>query len=354
MIKFSKIFLGCTLMVLVLWQLPRGYFFLTAKPAKSPFVLYSPVIDDFVFSYSENKTLIHRDNQGNLYTQAQVDSLLPFFYARQLMTDGRFPDSIQGLPVSYKEAQQDIFFFRSSPRDILKPELGVYQLLESFSGRVKLETPPDVFRITRTGIQFIDAEKNKLNAEKSSLFTELMIRKGFVFPATYIQGNPSVKKEYDEGYLLLDGKSQLFHLKQMRGRPYLRKIDLPEALHPRHLFITEFRNKRTIGFLTDQNHHFYAIAMPGYHIRKIDIPAFNPEKSALMIYGTPFHWTVKHAADEGTGYFALDSDTYDLIKTYREPHSGQSVLEHIGEYISKVQLDFTDPSDKFVYPRIGR
>ena len=62
-----------------------------------------------------------------------------------------------------------------------------------------------------------------------------MTKKDFRFPAIEIAGNPTVKKEYDEGYLLLDADRRLFHLKQVKGRPYVRAITLPEGLTLEHL-----------------------------------------------------------------------------------------------------------------------
>lgn len=75
-----------------------------------------------------------------------------------------------------------------------------------------------------------------------------MAKKDFHFPAIEIVGNPTVKKEYDEGYLLLDADRRLFHLKQVKGRPYVRAIPLPEGLTLEHLYLTEFRNKRRLPF----------------------------------------------------------------------------------------------------------
>ncbi len=49
---------------------------------------------------------------------------------------------------------------------------------------------------------------------------EAMAKKDFHFPAIEIVGNPTVKKkEYDEGYLLLDADRRLFHLKQVKRTP---------------------------------------------------------------------------------------------------------------------------------------
>ncbi len=353
MIKLSKIILGFTLLLLLLWQLPWCYAFFTSASSKSPFILYSPVIGDFVFSASDGKGMKHTDSRGNSYSQAETDSILPFFYARQLMTDGRFPDTVQGKPVTYKEAQQETFFFRHSPKDINAPQTGIYQLLESFSGRVKLESPNDVFRITDRGIEFIDAATNSVNRQKSELFTDLMKKKDFVFPATYLSGNPSVKKDYDEGYLLLDANSKPFHMKQMKGRPYVKQIEVPKGITIKHLFITEFRNKRTIGFVTDTENNFYAIEKAGYEFRKIAIPPFDPTQNAMMVYGSVFDWTIKITSKEEQKYYAIDVTDYTLIKSYEEPQPEVSLAEKIGAPLAAVRLRFTDPLDKFIFPRFG-
>ena len=146
--RFSQIFLGITVLLLLAWQLPWCYSFLSPKTSSTPFVMYSSVSDDFVLMGNEEKGFVRKDLSGVEYTQEQVDSLLPFFYERQLTTDERFPDSIKGVAVTPKEVQMTNITFRSSPRDINVNKVGLYSLLESKSGRVDLQMPSDVFRIT--------------------------------------------------------------------------------------------------------------------------------------------------------------------------------------------------------------
>ena len=54
----------------------------------------------------------------------------------------------------------------------------------------------------------------------------MLVQKGFAFPACYASGNPTTRKDYDEGYLVLDANHKLFHLKCTKGRPY---VQLPEV-----------------------------------------------------------------------------------------------------------------------------
>lgn len=180
--RFSQILLYVTIVLLLVWQLPWCYNFFTSKPEKTPFTLYSFVIDDFAMMGQEgDKGMVRRDLSGNTYTQAQFDSILPMFYVRQLMADERFPDTINGVPVTPRLVQMENFNFRTVPSDINAPRIGLYPLLESMSGRVDLKMPGDVFRITDTGIEFVTIASNTIDHEKSSRFTEAMKKKGFVF-----------------------------------------------------------------------------------------------------------------------------------------------------------------------------
>ena len=96
--RFSQIFLYITIALLIIWQLPWCYSFFAAKPSKIPFSMYSSVLGDFLSMGNEDgKGVVRRDQSGNVYTQEQTDSILPFFYMRQLMADERFPDSINGV-----------------------------------------------------------------------------------------------------------------------------------------------------------------------------------------------------------------------------------------------------------------
>lgn len=119
---FSQLLLGLTIVCLLIWQLPWCYNFLTARSTKAPFTLYSSVIGDFaMMTPSGDKGMLRSDLSGRTYTQAQFDSILPMFYFRQLMSDERFPDTLNGVPVTPRMAQMENFNFRVVPSDINAP-----------------------------------------------------------------------------------------------------------------------------------------------------------------------------------------------------------------------------------------
>lgn len=343
MIRFSKIFLFITIVLLLLWQLPWCYTFFTAKGVRSPFVLYSTITGDFISTtYSEAKGGAVRVSQdGTEYTQEEVDSLLPFFYMRQLMADERFPDTLHGVGFTPREAQLANFSFRSNPMDINVVKIPLYPLLESKSGRVDLVMPDDVFRGTDKGVEFINSKTNTIDGKKSRSFTEMMHRKGFSFPIRYIAGNPNARKEYDEGYLLLDNDGKLFHLKQMVGRSYVRHIELPAGFKAKYLFITEFKDKKTLGFVTDEENRLYVLNSGTYELVQTGVESFNPQTDALSIFGNLFDWTVCVKKSSGTFYYALNAKDYSLIKSMYYPNEGGGVPG----------LHFTSSNDKYVKPR---
>ena len=182
---------------------------------------------------------------------------------------------------------------------------------------------------------------NTIDADKSQLFTEAMVKKGFKFPARRLAGNPTTRKEYDEGYLILDNEGKLFHLKQTKGRPYVRAISLPEGLNAKYLFITEFKDHKTLGFLTDMDNNFYVLNNKTYDVIKTGVPSFNPEEDALSIFGNMFDWTVCVKTADADKYYALDADDYSLIKSISFPRKSNGMSG----------LHFTSSQDKYVKPR---
>lgn len=353
MIKCSKILFWFTVVVLVIWLLPWTYSFLTGKAHKSVFTLYSSVIDDFASIDQQDGKKIHIDRAGNVYTDSQFDSILPFFYYRQLIADEKFPEEMHGVALTPRFVQTENFMFRSTPSAVNKNLVPLYPLLESMSGRVDLVMPDDVFRITSKRMEFVDMESNQVDEEKSVRFTEALSKKGFTFPATIVSGNPTARKEYDEGYLVYDKAGKLFHLKQVKGRPYVRLIDVPEGLSIEHIFLTEFKNRRILAFITDSQQRLYALQAKSYEFKQVPIPSFNPKEQILSIIANAFDWTIMLSEEEADAYYAMDATSYTVIDQMKRPYEEESLAEKVGDIIFPVRLRFSSPYDREVRPRIN-
>ncbi len=350
----SKIILGLVVALLITWLVPWTYDFLTYNPQKSPFTLYSTDLEQFVYTdYVPGKGMIRLDEAGNAYGEKEFDEVLPQFYARQLVADERFPETIGGVFVTPREVQMQNFAFRNIPSSLNKPEIGLYYLLESMSGRVDLQLPSDVFRINNRGIEFIDANSNVVDREKSDKFSEVMRRKEFHFPARQIVGNPTTRKDYDEGYLIEDNAGKLFQLKMVKGRPFVKSIKLPEGLNIKYLFITEFRGKKSLGFISDMEDNFYVITAGSCEIKRVDIPAFNPDREVITIFGNLLDWTIQITSAEKEVFYAVDAESYKLIRSFQHPENEVSFAEKWRSLLMPLRLTFTSQYDKWVTPRIN-
>ena len=339
MLRIIKLVFWALVVMLALWELPWCYnFFFTGKGASVPFTLYSSVVGEFAMLDYNDKKFSYSDRTGREYTEEQFDSILPMFYYHQLVTDGRFPETICGVSVTPRQIQISNFNYRLEPSELNKPHTGLYQMLETMSGRVDLVLPDDVFRLTDTGIEFIDMATNSVNEQKSKTFTDMMISKGFRFPAYRIAGNPTDRKEYDEGYVILDADRKLFHIKMTKGRPYCRAIELPEGMRAEYLYITEFTARTMLAFIIDTDGGFWVVNRPSYDVVKSGLPPIDPNEESVLIMGNMFDWTVTVRDDVSRRYYALSASDYSLLDsmTYDTPSNAIKGLE------------FTSHKDKFV------
>lgn len=348
--KFNKILILITAIALLSWLLPWGYHFIASKPANVPFTLYSCITHNFAYADRSSGENVYRDNQGNTYTNAQFDSILPTFYYRQLIADNRLPAEIEDVPVDARSIQRGGFMFRHTPVNINVIKAPLYFLLESMSGRVDLTMPEDVFRMTDR-MEFVDMATNTVNEEKSRQFTKALEDKGFTFPARFIAGNQTVRKDYDEGFLIIDRNHQVFHVKQLRGRPFVRNTGIAPAMKMKHASVTEFRNRRFHGILTDEANQVYVLETKTYELKKLAIPSFDPEKESINIFGDDFYWTVQISDDRNVRLYAIKSGDYSLVDSLAYS-SGEDMADRMSQYIFPFELSFTSYADKFVYPRL--
>lgn len=339
--KFAHLLLALTTIMLLLWQLPWLANFVITPSSHSQFTLYSSLADDFIYNDFDEQSKLHRYGvNGQEYTEAETDSLLPCFYMRQLVADGRFPDSIQGHAVTPHMIQQGSLIERFNPKDINCHAIPLYPLMESMPKRVELEMPEDVFRITEKGIEFITMESNSVNENKSKLFTQALLEKGFHFPALQISGNPSTRKAYDEGYLLLDANRKLFQLKRCAGRPFVKEFGIPQEIQLEYVFAIEPTGHQLRGLVTDRNQQLYVLT-PEYSLIKTGVDSYNPATDRMLIIGNIIDWTVSVTTDDAVHYYALSTEDYHLIKRYDRTLETNHVPG----------LHFTSADDTYCYPR---
>lgn len=342
------------------WLLPALYELLSPRTDKTPFVLYSCLDSTFIRFETHGKQIRYVNSRGEQFTKAQTDSLLPLFSFRQLVAEGRLPDSLFGVALTPKLIQQNTFHFKTSPKQLNKPAVGLYTMLESASGRVDLTLPSDVFRLTEDGLEFIDCETNTINRAKSLSFSRELTKHGFTFPVHLIWENGTTRKDYDNGFLLTDANDRLFQLKMVKGTPFVREIDRTNAnagsnTRFTNVFVIEPANRALIGLVVDENHRLYAVRSNATlaPIGKLNDLLYSPQEMQITIVGDLFHWTITEYTATDSRYYAVDANTFELVASEIIPDPERPLAQRLERILLPIRLRFTSWRTQLIRPNIN-
>lgn len=327
--------------------LPELYWLAFEKPIRAPFVLYSCIDHDFMIQ-DFNNGVIRMDNKGNQYTRDEFELKLPLFYIRQLLISGTMPDTINGIAMDVQTIGRARSTFRLRPKTMIAPDPGLYPMFESESGRANLEMPEDYFRI-KWRMEFINAKENTVDEKKSQMFTAVLQKRGFDFPAKMIAGIPTTRKSCDEGYLVIDEKDQLFHIKMVEARPYVKKVEVPENLKFKHIECVDFKDKKYYSYLISSNNEVYILTQDEYELIKLPIEGYNAEKEELRIYGNLFYYTITSKGENYIKVTVLDNE-YNKIDEYNNTWTKRSERAEgkIFSYIFPAQINMANINSSFV------
>ncbi len=345
--KISRIILVLVAILILAVTLPMLYWMAFEKPIKKPVVFYSCIDDDF-FILRAGTPATFEDNKGNKYTREKYEQKLPMMNFQQLMVSGMMPDSIKGIDMDMHEIGRNRSFVRFKPEDMNCPKPKLFPMFESQSGRASLELPNDYFRITWR-VEFIDAGTNKILEEKSQLFSAALYHYGFTFPATKINGLPTTRKSCDEGYLIVDSANQLFHVKMIKGKPFVKKINIPDGLKFKHIICVDFKDKKYYAYLISEKNEIYILTQDEYELIKFPVTGFNAENCELKIYGDLFNYNVTIETEGHTDVIILDKE-YKKVDSYHESWpllSGRTEGKIFG-YLFPVELSMEDSNSKYI------
>ena len=348
-LKYIILALG---LIVLAWLLPALYELVFPRTDKTPFVVYSCLDSTFIRFETANKQVRYIDFRGQEFSKSQADSLLPLFAFRQLVAEGRLPDSLFGVALTPKLIQQNSFHFKTSPKQLNKPAVGLYTLLESASGRVDLTLPPDVFRLTKDGLEFIDCETNQINKAKSLSFSRELTKNGFVFPVQLIWGNSTTRKDYDNGFLLTDANDRLFQLKMVKGTPFVREISTENAQGWKQVFTVEPANRALIGLAVSNDNQLFVVTKEGKTVA-VGIDAYDPQEMQITIVGDLFHWTITEYTASDSRYYAVDARTFEQVARTIVPDPERPLAQKIERILLPVRLRFTSWRTQLVTPNIN-
>lgn len=338
--------------LILIWLLPKLLHMFTDTASDRIFVYYSSVEKDFCyvgFDNKQDKQIRKNITTGKEYTRSEFDSILPLFYYRQLLSEGRMPDSIHGVPINITDLNKKSFFFRYRPIDKNKPHIPLYIMFESMSGRVNLENPDDMFRINKK-IEFLIPETNKVDENKSKLFNDALIKNKFEFPPRIVAGNSYSRKNYDEGYFVVDNSNQLFHIKMQKGKPYVHKVLFDNNIHIKHIMPEEPDDHSFYAFLFDDKGYVYVLTTNNYKIEKLPLEPINIDNSNISIMANSMYWNIKITNKNEEIVYAINANTKHLVKKHvfeKNIHNKKWL-----SYIFPYELLFKQKNTKYIRPRL--
>ncbi|MBZ0199820.1 MAG: DUF4857 domain-containing protein [Ignavibacteriaceae bacterium] len=320
--KFGRLLLIISIIFILANYLPEFYWLKFDTPVSKPLVNYSPVLSTFLSGNYDGREFVWEDNAGNKYTRDEYEQFSPGANFRQLLYDKNLPDTVNGFAMDFDSLRLHRIMYKITPRIINSWQIPLYPLFESASGRIKLSMPDDFFRIDEKGIIFLNSGENNVAVEKSKLFTDVMKKGNFSFPAKIIAGNPSPMKPFDEGYFILDSQDKLFHLKMVKGKPFFKYMNNPPEIKIKFILLQENNLLRFYGAVISSDNKIYSILYDNYKMLPMPIDKFNFEKDRFVYMGDYLNKNLLVENDKVVTDYATDNNFKFIGKFSNEYYDG--------------------------------
>ncbi len=323
-ILITRIILALAVILIASIYLPEIFWKITKEEGKSVSIYYSVVKDEFAFIKSDIRGAKYTDQKGNDLTREEFEEIVPLSNYRQLLASGKMPDSIKGKAIIPKEVKLNNFSLRIRPEIINYNLIQLFPLMESQSGRISLELPPDLFRITDR-MEFITSLTNQIDEKKSRAFTDALLKEEFQFPAKRIYGNPSTMKPFDEGYFVIDSSNKIYHIKMIQGKPFCVKTSIPQNIQVAYILVSENELREFYSLLITKTSEVYFISYNNYQLIKLPVQDYNYQTDFLMIRGDLFNRQITYYNDNEKVKSLVTDRDYNIVDRYEENLKGNEV-----------------------------
>lgn len=345
--KISRYLLVLLTITTLAYALPTVYNTLFDTRINTPFVTYSELKKEYFVMRNIDGKPAFVDRNKKVYTQQQFMDAAPIANFQYHLSRGTLPDSLNGVKLNPQQLQHESIFQYISPDNLHTPSYGLYPLFES-EPDFGLRFPSDVFRVNQR-VEFIDAKTNRINEEKSKVYTDEFKKMGFSFPAKLAAGIPSVMKRRDQGWFIEDYAGQLFHLKMIKGKPFFKKIPNPSGVSFKHILCNDFDSDEFYAIVISGDNKLYTINKKDYSMSYFPVSNYNPEKQTVMISGNLFTKTISIMDEESVKVYTIDRK-YQPIDQFKEDVPLKSEMR-IGKTFSSLfpfYLQVTSPYTEFI------
>ena len=348
--RLARMFLVLLFALLGAIFIPRAYWLAFDERVYVPRVYYSPVSDAFLFLRPGPNGTEYRDASGKNYTREEFERLTPLANYRQLAASGTMPDSLRGVRLDLREVNLNNIVMWIIPELMDAPPFDLLPMFESQSGRIRLEMPDGMFRIT-SRLEFITAATNTIDTLQSRRFTDAMLEAGFRFPPRDINGNPTTLKAFDEGYFVTDAAGRVFHLKKVRGEPYCRDIGVPASVAVRKIIVQEMPLREFYGILIADDGSVSLISYDRYALVRLPLEGYDPSTMTLKFTGDRFFRTITLEGPGGLRTVVTDRQ-YGVVARYGEqwPTRRERTPGVVASFLFPFTISLSDRGSLFLRP----
>lgn len=376
--------LFCLTLITVLalaWALPRLYDTALLKPLDKTHAFFSPTLKKFIYteqiyghdaeaarkSDGHHADIVYKDEDGVYYDRLAFEAALPFLYFRNMEARGLLPVRLEGRELHRADIERSRRVLELPARhlDGKGPAREYLPLLEADPGQVALLYPNDRFHLTADGMGFLNADTHAPDTALAQAFTAALRDAGFRFPARHVGGNFTTFKPYEAGIFLVDGQDRLFHLLRRDGRPHVTPVPLPPGVRPRHVLVSESRERRWTGLLLDHDATIWLMRTraqgPAPDFLPLAIPGYDPDRMDCKLLFDPLYLTavvsdagrlraavyvLPDGAPPRTPLAPLRTFTHDMSR-------GQRVWQHhLADALFPFRLTFHQEDRTYLAPRL--
>ncbi|MCV6606620.1 MAG: DUF4857 domain-containing protein [Campylobacterales bacterium] len=308
---YLRTFILISTVALLSIALPDMYKKFFGSKLNSIFVGYSPIDENFVYresSFGKNSKTTYY-SKTETFKKDEYIGKLPLMYYRYLINRDKFPEELSYLgedPALIREYTQ---YFRFRANEINRKQIPLHTLFEANPKYGRLEQPKDMYRLTENGIQFVNLSTNQVDKEKTLLFTKALQEEGASFPIKRAFSNPNVRKSFDEGAFMVDGKNQVFHLKMIDDKPVVNNTSI-NMEDIKYIKVDENGRKEFYGALITED-SVHLITYENYKLIKLPLDKFDYKTSSLSFRVSPIHKFTSLTYYEGDKHH-IDSTAMNL------------------------------------------
>lgn len=348
MIKtIARMFLLVAIAMILAHYLPAFYDLLAAQRFRAPSFQYSQVERAIIATRQtpDGPEYVNLTT-GQTYTREQYQAILPLNNHAILMRQQRMPTEIDGVQLTRSAILLNRSDLRLTPRDFQEQIVALRPLLEAEDIELNLVMPADFVRIG-DGFQFLNAASNAVDRQRTEAFQGALTAAGFRFPVLAFANNPTTRKGFDDGMLLVDDQGHWFRIRREFDQPVVQQLEID--LQPRLIQLREQANREIRGMVVTTDYRIHLLIGESFRTVAVPLRHFDPATTRLSLRGNLLDLQFIAHHETWIEYVVLNRD-FEEIAYHSEPLLARNERpgQTLKQFLFPVTLAFKVPYQNFI------